>query len=66
MYNLTSLYQRRAEHVLVFMYKMGKCNIADLELLRSKNKVKFKCALTNIVIHIYDQLCNIEYYQHVL
>ena len=54
-YNLSILYQRRAEHMLVFMYKMGKCNIADLELqrpkikLRSKNKVKFKYTYTNIV-----------------
>ena len=71
-YNLTSLYQRRAEHLLFFMYKTGRQNIENLELqrpkieLRSRNKVKFKNNFTNIVkvqnsplyrgIFLWDQL----------
>ena len=53
-YNITSLYQRRVEHMLVFMYKLGKQNINKLRTqrpkieLQSKNKVKFKNKFTNI------------------
>ena len=53
-YNLTSLYQRRIEHLLFFMYKVGKHSRENLDLqrpkieLRSKNKVKFKNKFTNI------------------
>ena len=71
-YNITSLYQRRVEHMLVFMYKIGKQNINKLQTqrpkieLRSKNKVKFKNKFTNITkvqnspyyrgIFLWDQL----------
>ena len=71
-YNITSLYQRRVEHMLVFMYKLGKQNINKLQIqrpkieLRSKNKVKFKNKFTNITkvqnsplyrgIFLWDQL----------
>ena len=71
-YNLVSLYQRRVEHLLVFMYKLGKYKIEDLDLqrtkieLRSRNKVKFKHKYTGIVkvqnsplyrgIFLWDQL----------
>ena len=53
-YNLTSLYQRRVEHLLFFMYKFGKQNIDNLDIqrpkmeLRSRNKVKFKNHFTGI------------------
>ena len=71
-YNLVSLYHRRIEHLLIFMYKLGKGKIENLETqrpkieLRSKNKVKFKHIYTNIVkvqnsplyrgIFLWDQL----------
>ena len=53
-YNLTSLYQRRVEHLLLFMYKISKDATKNIEFqrpkieLRSKNKVKFKFKFTNI------------------
>ena len=53
MYKLTSLYQRRVEHLLIFMYKISKNSAKNIELqrpkieLRSKNKVKFKYKFTN-------------------
>ena len=72
LYNLTSLYHRRIEHLLVFMYKIGKYSIENLATqrpkieLRSRNKVKFKYKFTNIVkvqnspfyrgIFLWDQL----------
>ena len=52
-YNLTTLYRRRVEHLLILMYKKSK---SDKEIinhqkpkieLRSKNKVKFKCPFTD-------------------
>ena len=52
-YNLTTLYRRRAEHLLIFMYKKSKNDIEILNHqkpkmeLRSKNKVKFKHAFTD-------------------
>ena len=52
-YNLTSLYQRRAEHLLLFMYKISKNDTKNIEIqrpkieLRSRNKVKFKYKFTN-------------------
>ena len=57
-YNLVSLYHRRIEHLLIFMYKLGKGKIENLETqrpkieLRSKNKVKFKHIYTNIVNYV--------------
>ena len=36
LYNLTSLYHRRIEHLLVFIYKMGKYNIENLATQRPK------------------------------
>ena len=53
-YNLTSLYQRRTEHLLFFMYKIANQTPENLEIqrpkieLRSKNKVKFKNKFTKI------------------
>ena len=53
-YNLTSLYQRRVEHLLLFMYKISKDATKNIEFqrpkieLRSKNKVKFKFKFKNI------------------
>ena len=50
-FGLTTLYQRRAEHLLVFIYKF-KGDIISLEPqrpkmeLRSKNKVKLKSKFT--------------------
>ena len=52
-YNLTTLYRRRAEHLLFFMYKRSKLDIETLNLqrpkmeLRSKNNVKFKQTFTD-------------------
>ena len=52
-YNLTTLYQRRTEHLLLFMYKNSKTNKDSLTIqrpkieLRSRNKVKFKQVLTD-------------------
>ena len=52
-FNLTSLYQRRVEHLLLFMYKISKYGVKNLEIqrpkieLRSRNKVKFKYKFTN-------------------
>ena len=31
-YNLTSLYQRRAEHLLLFMYKISKTGVKNIEI----------------------------------
>ena len=50
-YGLTNLYQRRAEHLLLFIYKFkGELITLDLQKpkieLRSKNKVKLKCIFT--------------------
>ena len=53
-YNLTSLYQRRVEHLILFMYKISKIITKNIEVqrpkieLRSRNKVKFKNKFTNI------------------
>ena len=53
-YNLTSLYQRRAEHLILFMYKISKNITKNIETqrpkieLRSRNKVKFKNKFTKI------------------
>ena len=50
-YGLTSLYQRRAEHLLIFIYKF-KGDIIKIDPqkpkieLRSKNKVKLKAGFT--------------------
>ena len=52
-YNLTTLYQRRAEHLLLFMFKTSKTDNDILNLqqpkieLRSRNKVKFKQPFTD-------------------
>ena len=52
-YGLTTLYQRRAEHLLLFMYKKSKSDPQFLNVqkpkmeLRSRNKVKFKYAFTD-------------------
>ena len=52
-YKLTSLYQRRNEHLLLLMYKHSRTNKDSLLLqrpkmeLRSKNKVKFKQNFTD-------------------
>ena len=53
-YNLTSLYQRRVEHLILFMFKISKNIPNNIETqrpkieLRSRNKVKFKNKFTNI------------------
>ena len=53
-YNLTSLYQRRVEHLLFHKYKVGKLKMEYLDLQRpkielcSRNKAKFKNKFTNI------------------
>ena len=52
-YNLTTLYQRRTEHLLLFMYKNSKTNKDSPTIqrpkieLRSRNKVKFKQVFTD-------------------
>ena len=71
-YGLTTLYQRRIEHLLIFMYKKSKINQDFLVVqrpkieLRSRNKVKFKQAFTDKTkvinsplyrgIHLWNQL----------
>ena len=53
-YNLTSLYQRRVEHLILLMYKISKTITKNIEVqrpkieLRSRDKVKFKNKFTNI------------------
>ena len=50
-YNLTSLYQRRVEHLLLFMYKISKNITKNIETQRPKielRRVKFKYNFTNI------------------
>ena len=44
-YNVTSLYQRRVEHLLFFMYKFGKQNIDNLDIQRPKLR-KFKTVIS--------------------
>ena len=52
-YNLTTLYRRRAEHLLILMYKKSRSDMDILNHhkpkieLRSKSKVKFKYAFTD-------------------
>ena len=52
-YNLTTLYKRRVEHFLPFMYKKSKLDRDIVQLqrpkmeLRSKKKVKFKQIFTD-------------------
>ena len=71
-YGLTTLYQRRIEHLLVFMYKRSKICMNSITVhrpkieLRSRNKVKFKYTFTDKTkvmnsplyrgIHLWDQL----------
>ena len=71
-YNLTTLYQRRAEHLLLFMVKKSKTDNDILNLqrpkieLRSRNKIKFKQPFTDKTkvqnsplyrgIHLWNQL----------
>ena len=52
-YGLTTLYHRRAEHILIFMYKKSIIDKDSISIqrpkieLRSRNKVKFKYAFTD-------------------
>ena len=52
-YGLTTLYERRIEHLLLFMYKKSKVSKDSLSIqrpkieLRSRNKVKFKQVFTD-------------------
>ena len=52
-YGLTTLYQRRTEHLLLFIYKKSKIDKQSLNTqrpkmeLRSRNKVKFKQMFTD-------------------
>ena len=52
-YGLTTLYQRRTEHLLLFIYKKSKSDNKFLDQqrpkmeLRSRNKVKIKYPFTN-------------------